>query len=338
MYQAYSICSLTINAGAFVVQGNNDFTIYGDVINNGTYSFVGDGSKPLVVEGDVTNSATGTITLSATSGGDLKLEGNLIDNGTFNSNTRAVFFTGTAIQTVSTTSSPIGIDYLINDNNSTDGLHINSPLTSINITNNGNLTIASGVTVLTSGTVSGSGTTNVNQTLSGGGRQWWYLSSPLGNVSSSIFGADKVGKYIENYGTGKTAPYYSQPFTTPENLEVGRGYIVKRTSTDEATYTFTGGSLNSGNLTITPTRTGTTAGKRGFNLIGNPYPSYINWDDVYVNEAGSAVNMRNAIWFRTYNSELTSDSKMEFHTYSDGEGVPDVATKQIAPMQAFWQE
>jgi hypothetical protein len=112
-------------------------------------------------------------------------------------------------------------------------------------------------------------------------------------------------------------------------MTVGKGYVVKFADTDARTITFTGGSLNNGNITIAPTRTGTANAKRGFNLIGNPYPSYIDWDLLY--DPASATNMRNAIWFRTWNG-----TAMDFHTYSDGDGVPDQASGKIAPMQGFW--
>ena len=205
------------------------------------------------------------------------------------------------------------------------------------LVNNGVLTLKSDdingtATVITNGAVSGTGTTNVEQYLSGDGRQWWYLASPVSAASSSIFGSDKVGKHVEDYlNDGNTAtnePYYTSPFTEAEILTAGRGYVVKRAATTAATYNFTGGSLNTGDITLAPTRTGTTAGARGFNLVGNPYPSYIDWDLVYAN----AINMRNAIWFRTF-----SGGNMAFHTYGDGDGVPaDLATGKIAPMQAFW--
>lgn len=162
------------------------------------------------------------------------------------------------------------------------------------------------------------------------GRQWWYLSSPVSTASSSVFSGDQIGKHVEDYlndgNAETTAPYYTAPFATPENLTPGRGYVVKRASTSEATYSFTGGSLNTGDIAATVTRTGTTAAKRGFNLVGNPYPSYINWDAIHAETS----NIRNAVWFRT------DDSGMKFHTYGDGDGVPEVTSSQIAPMQAFW--
>jgi hypothetical protein len=53
----------------------------------------------VTVAGDVSN--YGTITLSGSLGGDLKTNGSLLDNGTFNANNRAVFFNGGNAQNIS---------------------------------------------------------------------------------------------------------------------------------------------------------------------------------------------------------------------------------------------
>ena len=82
---------------------------------------------------------------------------------------------------------------------------------------------------------------------------------------------------------------------------------------------------------VNATRTGTTALKRGFNLIGNPYPSYLNWEAVY--ETGSVINIHPTIWYRTY-----SDGNMVFQTYNAALGLstPDGVAGYIPPLQAFW--
>ena len=165
------------------------------------------------------------------------------------------------------------------------------------------------------------------------------MSSPVSAATSNVFApaesTNKIGNYVEDYlndgNESTTVPYYTNPYAAGSStaLSVAKGYVVKLANTVGGTYTFTGGVLNNGNITITPTRTGTSNAKRGFNLIGNPYPSYIDWDLLY--DPASATNMRNAIWFRTWNG-----TAMDFHTYSDGEGVPDQASGKIAPMQGFW--
>lgn len=197
---------------------------------------------------------------------------------------------------------------------------------------NGTATVVDANTDLNGLTVAGA--TSVQHYLPGGGRTWWYVSSPLTEASSTIFDGDKIGKHVEDYENDgdetTSAPYYTSPFSTPENLNPGRGYLVKRTApATGTTYTFTGGSLNTGNITLTPTRTGTSQGARGFNLLGNPYPSYIDWDAIHA----ESTNMRNAIWFRTFD---TTTGSMVFHTYGDGDAVPEITSPKIAPMQAFW--
>lgn len=166
------------------------------------------------------------------------------------------------------------------------------------------------------------GTTQVQQYLISG-RQWWYLASPLSDAyTGTVFPIDsKVGIY-EEYKSD-----YTGPFSSSTKMDEGVGYVVKLPNTNARTVTFSGGLLNTGNFPATVTRTG-TATARGFNLVGNPYPSYIDWDLVYAD----ATNIRNAVWFRTY-----SGGQMTFHTYGDGDGVPnDLATDKIAPMQGFW--
>lgn len=226
---------------------------------------------------------------------------------------------------------------LIVDNDANLVVNESKQLTIDTLTNNGTFTLKTGATALTT-IVGGSGTTNVEQSLTSG-RQWWYLSSPVSAATSDVFAPtlseNKIGTYVEDYlndeNEGTTAPYYTNPYAAGSStaLSVAKGYVVKLANTVGGTYTFTGGLLNNGNITIAPTRTGTANAKRGFNLIGNPYPSYIDWDLLY--DRASATNMRNAIWFRTWNG-----TAMDFHTYSDGDGVPDQASGKIAPMQGFW--
>lgn len=228
---------------------------------------------------------------------------------------------------------------LIVDNDANLVVNESKQLTIDTLTNNGTFTLKTGATALTT-IVGGSGTTNVEQSLTSG-RQWWYLSSPVSAATSNVFApaesTNKIGNYVEDYlndgNESTTVPYYTNPYAAGSStaLSVGKGYVVKLSSQDGGTYTFTGGSLNNGDITIAPTRTGTSNAKRGFNLIGNPYPSYIDWDAIYHDATNPATNMRDAIWFRTWNG-----TAMDFHTYSDGDGVPDQASGKIAPMQGFW--
>lgn len=66
----------------------------------------------LTVLKDVTVNAGGTLRLSIASGGDLKVQGNFTNNGTFTPNSRAVFFEGTATQNVTDASGTATMPYV----------------------------------------------------------------------------------------------------------------------------------------------------------------------------------------------------------------------------------
>jgi hypothetical protein len=72
----------------------------------------------------------------------------------------------------------------------------------------------------------------------------------------------------------------------------------------------------------------------GFNLVSNPYPSYLNWDAV------TKTNVGNTMWYRTASGSTAAS--MVFDTYVagtngigtnlNGNGVSNL----IPPMQSFW--
>jgi predicted outer membrane repeat protein len=166
-------------------------------------------------------------------------------------------------------------------------------------------------------------TANVKQYLSTeNDRVWYYLASPVTGANSSLFAEDvQLGYYDE------TTHAYTDPFTTDETLVAGRGYVVKLGVGDNPTYPFSG-TLNNGEILISLTHTSGNA-MSGFNLAGNPYPSYLDWNQV------TKTNVATTIWTRSYTGETPA---MQFLTYN-GEsevGVPDETTRYIAPLQAFW--
>lgn len=150
----------------------------------------------------------------------------------------------------------------------------------------------------------------------------WYMSIPLASISASVL----------NKGT--SVVMYDEPtgqWVAPDlnMLDKMRGYIQTATATPLTGTTGTvefSGALNTGAQSITLSR---TAGKTGFNLVGNPYPSYLDWDMV------TKTNVSNTMWYRT-----KEGSVYKFYTYIANEGVgigvPASVTNKIPPMQAFW--
>lgn len=199
--------------------------------------------------------------------------------------------------------------------------------------NVGEVVLSDNSSFIPSGEVTGNGAFKVEKTLTGSNdqtdRQWWYVSSPVSDATSAVFnpaGSNNMGYYNE----AGSPPDYVPMLTNDLPLEVGRGYLLQNKTSGK--YTFTGTSFNNGDITITPTRTGTTQGNRGFNLIGNPYPSYLNWKLAY--ESPSTFNIRPTIWYRTTTGVA---NYMKFKTYNAAteEGLEGV-TEIIPPMQGFW--
>ena len=216
----------------------------------------------------------------------------------------------------------------------------------LNIT--GNLTIASDNsgtgTILDNGNISLSGTTSVQQYLTTGRN--WYVSSPVSGAYSSVFNAaaasniNKLYWYDETQGSSATLNW-PQITDNSTSLAVTKGYVANVDASLLATtngVTFTGGSLNTGDITtgsngVPALSYSSSQAKSGFNLVGNPYPSYLNWNTVTKTNLAS-----NTMWYRTKVS-----GTYYFYTYNSVDGaagigisVPADVTNLIPPMQAFW--
>lgn len=182
----------------------------------------------------------------------------------------------------------------------------------------------------------------VNQFLKGATgtstRGWWYITTPVSGASSTAFdvgnGINKLWYYNE---TNLPAPAYTRINLNEVSLSPGIGYVAYNGGAD-ATFQFSGDLLNTGNKSISVTRTGTTASKRGFNLIGNPYPSYLDWSQV------DTTNVLTTIWYRSYSSTANNNAgAMVFDTYNgklniaiNGSNSLNVLSQYIPPLQAFW--
>jgi hypothetical protein len=205
------------------------------------------------------------------------------------------------------------------------------------LTNNGTLTLESGATIVqgSSSTLAGSGTYNVKQAITGDGTttpsgRFWYLGSPVSLASSSVYFASNAANVVKKRSESTNA-WTALSSGTPENLVVGQGYYTQAIPAN-STINFTGGLLNNGAISITNLTRTAGQGFEGFNLVSNPYPSYLNWDVV------SRTNVDGTMWYRTHDG-----TNMVFETYVAGAagGVGtnlsgNTATKYIPPMQSYW--
>jgi len=126
--------------------------------------------------------------------------------------------------------------------------------------------------------------------------RWYYLAVPMSDQLSGVF----EGAYMKYWDEPTQIWVYITSLTHP--LSPGAGFATWNDDT-EKTFTYTGGEVNQGDYT--PAISYTPSGD-AWNVVGNPYPSGIDWDDaswtktnidgtVYV-YAGSLGN------FRTWNS------------------------------------
>jgi uncharacterized protein YjdB len=165
-------------------------------------------------------------------------------------------------------------------------------------------------------------TATVNQYLPVVNRNW-YVSSPIASATNT------------NLSTGTSVVSYNEAAsnwtTETGTLTPGKGYISVSASGSGTGNVAFSGTLNTGSVNVGLTRLGST--KSGFNLVGNPYPSYLDFSKVDT----TAAKIIPTIWFRT-------KTALDVYTFDTYNAKADIATtngavlvtKLIPPMQAFW--
>jgi len=168
----------------------------------------------------------------------------------------------------------------------------------------------------------------------------WYISP---SVSAAGYTTLNRGTSVVEWNEG-TKVWDTKSSGT---LDAGRGYIQVATSSPSVTGTtgtvnFTG-TTNNGDITtsFSLTRTGELS-TSGFNLVGNPYPSYLRWSGINNSVLSDANNTEigTSFWYRTKNN---SDAYIFVtHNGTSGYTIPADQTANttitgiIPPMQAFW--
>lgn len=202
-----------------------------------------------------------------------------------------------------------------------------------NIVVHGQLTIQDKATLVQNdnSSWSGSGAVQMQQFVTGSGLttpngRYWFLGSPMPTTLSVDYKAQ----------TSNVLKYFSEPLGNWQEItdaitpiEVGRGYFVQTALND--TLKFNGFALHNGTYNIACSRTGTTNFYRGFNLVSNPYASYLDFDQV------TRSNLLPTMWYRTADAAQT----MVFDTYNAqsglGTSLSGIAVNQfIPPLQSFW--
>lgn len=214
------------------------------------------------------------------------------------------------------------------------------------LTNNGTLILqsdANHISSLITDTYAGNPAT-IELYLTGGGTKttykWHFISSPVTSLAVSTFSPTytlDLAQYVESRPTSSTregwVAYDGYIYSTGgmggptfSTLAVGKGYDYYKSTALK--YTFPG-QLNTGDVTVTLGFSGDTA-LNGFNLIGNPYSSGLNWDDVIAGVYYSfPANTSKSLYFTRNNVQCS---------YIKGVGIPVDVTGIIPPMQGFFSK
>lgn len=146
--------------------------------------------------------------------------------------------------------------------------------------------------------------------------RWWYISpSVSGAVSDSILDTDlpRLWRFEESSDSW-------QQITGSTSLNVMQGYATRVGSNQTVQYA--GGIFNTGNQSI-----GITNSTRGWNLVGNPYPTTLDIESVFANGLHTAT-FDVSIWVRTNLVYAT------YNTFSDI--GTNGGTQYLSSMQGFY--
>jgi len=185
--------------------------------------------------------------------------------------------------------------------NSDKALTINGPL--VNNSDNPGIYIKSNATgtgsLITKGSITDNGTIDIQRYITQS--QWHLISLPNDNTTSEIF----LWDYLQSWG--ETTASWSQIIGTNVALAPMQGYGLWATPDKTYTYTFSG-TPNTGMQSIGVTYTELPATDNdGANLLGNPYPSAIDWSRL--DDTWDAVHYYNGTAYVQWNDEIGSGSR-----------------------------
>ncbi|WP_426330167.1 fibronectin type III domain-containing protein [Pedobacter sp. R-06] len=292
----------------------------------------------------VSNNVTVTAGTLDINGQTLKIGGDISSSGTFTVNSGKIEMNGTLAQTI-----PAGvftgnqIKDLTIANSSGVTLAGTLNLGGILLVSTGTLSTGGYLTLLSSAAqtalIDGTGIGNVSgnvtmQRYLAAGYGYKYFSSPVQSATVNSFASivdlnatfPNFYTYIENQASSGFTPY-----TTVTNpLVPMHGYAADfGASTAPKTVSITG-AVNNGAISSTIYNHNQPYSE-GFNLVGNPYPSPIDWNAA---SGWTKTNIDNAVYF--FNSGNTSQYTGTYSTYINGVSSDGIAGNIIASMQGFF--
>jgi hypothetical protein len=145
------------------------------------------------------------------------------------------------------------------------------------------------------------------------GMKWHMISAPIPDAVSGMF----TGLYLQSHS--ETTNLWTDIVSTTDPLNVGQGYALYNTAAGTQKALFDG-SFNTGAQSISLSRN-----NQGWNAVGNPYPSTIDWD---ASTGWTKTNVANATYV---------ENGGNWASYIGGVGA-NGGIRYIAPGQGFFVE
>ncbi|SDF68010.1 hypothetical protein [Chitinophaga filiformis] len=291
---------------------------------------------------NVTIQTGASLTVSAAT---LQIYGTISNSGTFTATNGTVEMAGSTAQTIPANTFATNTILNLTANNSSGvtlsgALNVSGVLkvTTGTFAAGNNLTLLSTATRTALIDGSGSGTVTGNVTIQRyrpTGFGYVYLSSPFQSATVNEFSDDinlsatfpTFYYYVEN----RTSSGWTSYTATSGALTPMVGYAGNLgTSTSPVTLDMTG-VVNNGTI-VSPTLTNNNRPYTlGFNLVGNPYPSPVDWD---ASGGWTRSNVDNAVYY--FNAGVTNQYTGTYSSYINGVSSDGIATNIIPAMQGFF--
>jgi hypothetical protein len=269
------------------------------------------------------------------------LTGNWINNGTFTDSGGTLIFTGTT-QSLDGTSVAQFNNITVSSGSTTMIVTSGQTLSKILLSNgslnaNGNITLLS--TAVQTSLIDGSGTGQINgnvimQRYLPSGFGYKYFSSPFQAATVNEFGDDMdLGASFPSfyrYDESRTTSGWISYVNPTGVLNPMEGYAVNFGSSAVPITADVAGVVNNGSLSLTLYNNNNTY-TLGFNLIGNPYPSPIDWD---APSGWTKTNIDDALYY--FKASTTDQYGGTYSTYISGVSSDGLATNIIPSMQGFF--
>ncbi len=145
------------------------------------------------------------------------------------------------------------------------------------------------------------------------GNKWHFMSAPVANQTANLF----LGQYLMNFTESTNTYSYITSTSAPLNVMEGYSVWFPNYWTNQIDF---GGPTNTG---ISGSTNNLTNQSQGWNLVGNPYPSAIDWD---ASSGWTKTGVANSIY--VYNNG-------NWASYVNGIGT-NGGTRFISPCQGFF--